>query len=85
MNAPVQGSSADMIKIAMIRIADRLKREGFAARMLLQVHDELIFNVPRTEVAALQTLVETEMKQALPLRVPVEVEMQAAENWSEAH
>lgn len=85
VNAPIQGTSADMIKIAMIRIADRLQKEGFAARMLLQVHDELIFNVPRAEVAALQTLVETEMKRALPLDVPIEVEMQAAENWSDAH
>lgn len=85
VNAPIQGTSADMIKIAMIRIADRLKKEGFAARMLLQVHDELIFNVPRAEVAALQALVEAEMKRALPLNVPIEVEMQAAENWSDAH
>lgn len=85
VNAPIQGTSADMIKIAMIRIADRLKKEGFAARMLLQVHDELIFNVPRAELDALQALVETEMKRALPLNVPIEVEMQAAENWSDAH
>ncbi|MDE5606727.1 MAG: DNA polymerase I [Bacteroidales bacterium] len=85
VNAPIQGTSADMIKLAMIRIAKRLKAEGFAAKMLLQVHDELIFNVPRAELAALQTLVETEMKQALPLEVPIEVEMQAAGNWSDAH
>ncbi|MDE7090516.1 MAG: DNA polymerase I [Bacteroidales bacterium] len=85
VNAPIQGTSADMIKLAMIRIAKRLKTEGFAAKMLLQVHDELIFNVPRTELAALQALVETEMKQALPLEVPIEVEMQAAANWSDAH
>lgn len=85
VNAPIQGTSADMIKLAMIRIAGRLKKEGFAARMLLQVHDELIFNVPRAELAALRDLVETEMKQALPLQVPIEVEMQAAENWSDAH
>lgn len=85
VNAPIQGTSADMIKLAMIRIARRLKREGFAAKMLLQVHDELIFNVPRAELAALQTLVETEMKQALPLEVPIEVDMQAAANWSDAH
>ncbi len=85
VNAPIQGTSADMIKLAMIRIAKRLKQEGFAAKMLLQVHDELIFNVPRAELAALQALVETEMKQALPLEVPIEVEMQAAGNWSDAH
>ena len=85
VNAPIQGTSADMIKLAMIRIAKRLKQEGFAAKMLLQVHDELIFNVPRGEEAALRALVETEMKQALPLEVPIEVEMQAAANWSDAH
>ncbi|MDE5703862.1 MAG: DNA polymerase I, partial [Bacteroidales bacterium] len=85
VNAPIQGTSADMIKIAMIRIAERLKKEGLAARMLLQVHDELIFNVPRYEVTALKNLVEDEMKRALPLEVPIEVEMQAAENWSDAH
>ena len=85
INAPIQGSSADMIKLAMIRIARRLRVEGFRAKMVLQVHDELIFNVPQEEVSALQTLVETEMKQALPLQVPIEVEMQTAENWSDAH
>ena len=85
INAPIQGSSADMIKLAMIRIARRLRTEGFKAKMVLQVHDELIFNVPQEEVSALQTLVETEMKQALPLQVPIEVEMQTAQNWSDAH
>lgn len=85
VNAPIQGSSADMIKLAMIRIARRLQAEGFKAKMVLQVHDELIFNVPQEEVEALKTLVETEMKQALPLQVPIEVEMQTAQNWSDAH
>ncbi len=82
-NAPIQGTSADMIKIAMIRIDKRMKDEGFAARMILQVHDELIFDVPKNELDRLRELVLAEMENALPLSVPVVVEAGWGDNWNE--
>lgn len=85
VNAPVQGSSADMIKVAMIAIDRRMRRENLKAKMILQVHDELVFDVPQNELPAMKTLVEEEMKNALPMRVPVEVEQNAADNWLDAH
>ncbi|MBD5397076.1 DNA polymerase I [bacterium] len=85
VNAPVQGSSADMIKVAMIAIDRRIRRENLKARMILQVHDELVFDVPQNELSAMKVLVEEEMKNALPMRVPVEVEQNAADNWLDAH
>jgi DNA polymerase-1 len=85
INAPVQGSAADMIKLAMISIQKRLVAEKFAAKMLLQVHDELIFEAPADEVERLSEMVQHEMQNALPLTVPVVVEIGAAENWLAAH
>ncbi|HRZ77119.1 MAG TPA: DNA polymerase I, partial [Bacteroidales bacterium] len=85
INAPIQGSSADMIKIAMIRIHEAMEREGLGSRMLLQVHDELVFDAPRAEVPHLAQLVEHHMKEAMPLKVPVVVEVKTGENWLEAH
>ena len=85
VNAPVQGSSADMIKVAMIAIDRRMRRENLKAKMILQVHDELVFDVPQNELPAMKALVEEEMKNALPMRVPVEVEQNAADNWLDAH
>ncbi len=82
-NAPIQGTSADMIKIAMIRIDKRMKDEGYAARMIMQVHDELIFDVPKEELEKLRELVLTEMEYALPLSVPVLVEAGWGDNWNE--
>jgi DNA polymerase I len=85
INTPVQGSAADMIKLAMIAIFRRLKEEKFASRMLLQVHDELLFEAPQQEIERLTNLVKTEMQNALPLSVPVEVEIGIGKNWLEAH
>ncbi|MBE0641220.1 MAG: DNA polymerase I, partial [Bacteroidales bacterium] len=85
INAPIQGSSADMIKIAMIRIHDAIQKEGMASRMVLQVHDELVFDALRSEVDHLGTLVERYMKEAIELRVPVLVDVKTGENWLEAH
>ncbi|MGI8906863.1 MAG: DNA polymerase I [Candidatus Sumerlaeaceae bacterium] len=82
-NAPIQGTSADMIKIAMINIHRRLKQEGFRTCMIMQVHDELVFDVPKTELDRLAELVQTEMQNALPLDVPVVVETGAGVNWNE--
>ena len=85
INAPIQGSAADMIKIAMIRIASDLEKEKMRSKMLLQVHDELIFDAHREEVEVLKKLVEARMKNAIPLKVPIEVGMGVGENWLEAH
>jgi DNA polymerase I len=86
INTPVQGTAADMIKIAMIRIHQEMKKGGFQAKMVLQVHDELVFDVPEGEVDSLRRLIMTEMKNALPnLRVPILVETGIGQNWLEAH
>ncbi|WP_411281494.1 DNA polymerase I [Gemmatimonas sp.] len=80
-NAPIQGSAADLIKIAMIRVHRSLAAEGLASRMLLQVHDELIFELPSAEQAALSTLVKREMESAAVLDVPLLVEMGVGDDW----
>jgi DNA polymerase I len=85
INAPIQGSSADMIKIAMIRIHNEFLRQGFKSRMILQVHDELVFDVHRSEIEAVKPVIREMMVNAIPLSVPVEVEMNTGENWLEAH
>ncbi|MCX6141390.1 MAG: DNA polymerase I [Candidatus Kapabacteria bacterium] len=86
INMPIQGTAADMMKLAMIRVHDRMKSEGFQALMMLQVHDELVFEAPESEVAALCSLVKEEMELALPLDlVPVIVETGTGISWYEAH
>ncbi|WP_442889270.1 DNA polymerase I [Congregicoccus parvus] len=85
INTPIQGSAADMIKIAMSLIHADLAREGLRSRLLLQVHDELLFDLFRPEEETLRTIVETRMKTALPLRVPMHVEIGIGSNWLEAH
>ncbi len=83
INTPVQGTAADMIKIAMVNIARRLKQSNLRARMILQIHDELIFTTPRNEAEALEALVTEEMENALPLSVPVRVNTCTGSNWAE--
>ncbi|MBU2650907.1 MAG: DNA polymerase I [Bacteroidetes bacterium] len=85
INAPIQGSSADMIKIAMIRIHQAIQDEKLQARMILQVHDELVFDTPLGEVERVTELTERLMKTAIPMKVPVEVEINTGRNWLEAH
>jgi DNA polymerase-1 len=85
INAPIQGSAADMIKIAMIKVEERLRKENLQSRMILQVHDELLFDVPKNEVQLLMELVKHEMETAMPLKVPVVVEAGSGKNWLEAH
>lgn len=80
-NSPIQGSAADLIKVAMIRIHEALATAGHASRMLLQVHDELVFECPPEEEAALRSLVEREMTGAVALRVPLVVDIGSGENW----
>ncbi len=85
INAPIQGSAADMIKMAMINIHHEFEKNKFRSRMLLQVHDELVFDTHRDEIETVKSIVADKMKHALPLTVPVEVEMGTGENWLEAH
>jgi len=85
INAPIQGSAADMIKIAMIDIHCEMKKRGLKSRMLLQVHDELVFEVHKDEMAELKPLVEKLMKSAMNVRVPIEVETGVGVNWLDAH
>lgn len=83
VNTPIQGTSADMIKLAMIRVARRMQREGVRAKMILQVHDELIFDVPSDEVEPMSALVREEMTGAMDLKVPIAVDVEVGQNWSE--
>ncbi|MFZ2285752.1 MAG: DNA polymerase I [Bacteroidales bacterium] len=85
INAPIQGSAADVIKIAMVRIASRLEKELPEAKMILQVHDELIFETDITSVERLRAMVSEEMKGAADLKVPLEVDTGTGNNWLEAH
>jgi DNA polymerase-1 len=85
INAPIQGSSADMIKIAMIGIHQELERLKMQSKMILQVHDELVFDAHLDELDALKAIVQNKMVNALPLSVPVIVEMNTGANWLEAH
>ncbi len=85
VNMPIQGTQADMIKIAMVRIQRRLGLEQLTSKMILQVHDELVFSVPVAEVDQVKPLVIEEMVKALPLNVPIEVDLNVADNWLDAH
>jgi DNA polymerase-1 len=85
INAPIQGSAADMIKIAMIRIHDEFQRKQLKSRMILQVHDELIFDAHRDETETVKSVVRECMQNAILMKVPIEVEMNTGANWLEAH
>ncbi len=86
INTPIQGTAADMIKIAMVNIHEVLKKGNFATKMILQVHDELIFDVPKDEVEKVKPIIEDRMKHAIPnLKVPILVELGTGKNWYEAH
>jgi DNA polymerase-1 len=85
INAPIQGSAADIIKIAMVRIYDRMQSESYRSRMILQVHDELIFEAYETEFERLREMVLHEMSNAVKLDVPLVVDWGKGKNWFEAH
>ncbi len=85
INMPIQGTAADMIKLAMVSIFSKLETEKMKSRMILQVHDELVFEAPKDELKTLEVLVREEMKNALKLSVPVEVEVGVGPNWLDAH
>jgi DNA polymerase-1 len=85
INAPIQGSAADMIKLAMINIHARLAKMNVGTKMLLQVHDELLFDVPKNELEEMTAVIKEEMEKAMPLKVPVVAEAGHGANWLEAH
>jgi DNA polymerase-1 len=85
VNAPIQGSAADIIKMAMIAVDHSMKYEKVQSKMILQVHDELVFDVHISEEERMQTLVKEAMENAIKLVVPMEVEWKIAQNWLEAH
>ncbi len=85
VNAPIQGSAADIIKIAMINIYEKLTNSDYKTKMLLQVHDELVFDVPNNELDAIKILIKTEMEAAYQMTVPLDVEVGLGQNWLEAH
>jgi DNA polymerase-1 len=85
INYPIQGSAADIIKAAMIRADRRIRAEGLKSRLIMQVHDELVFEVPEEELLRMEILVEEEMSQAVEMKVPLKVDISYGANWSEAH
>ena len=84
MNSPIQGTAADIIKIAMIRVHDRLRDEGLKSRLILQVHDELLIEAYEEEAAQVERILQEEMQQAASLRVALEIDMHRGKNWYEA-
>jgi DNA polymerase-1 len=85
VNSPIQGSAADIIKLAMITIFREMKKEVLKSKMIIQVHDELVFEVPVSEKEVMETLVRSGMEQAYPLHVPLTVDLRFGQNWNEAH
>ena len=85
INAPIQGSAADMIKVAMINIQNDISRLGLQGKMIMQVHDELVFDVPMNEIDSFKNIILERMKTAIQMRVPIEVEIGEGKNWLEAH
>ena len=84
LNAPIQGSAADIIKVAMLDVESALAEQGFSSRMLLQVHDELVFEVASGEAEAMEALVREKMGHAVDLTVPLEVSVGTGRSWHEA-
>ena len=85
VNAPIQGSAADIIKLAMINIHNRFEKEGFKSKMLLQVHDELVFDAHKEELEIIKPIIKYEMENAFKMNVPLDVEVGVGENWLQAH
>ena len=85
INAPIQGTSADIIKLAMINVDRRIKSEGLQSKMVLQIHDELVFDATVSEVARLEQIVREEMENVVELSIPLTVECNYGNNWLEAH
>ena len=85
VNAPIQGTAADIIKIAMVKLYNRLLKENLQSKMILQIHDELILNVPSMELERVKSIIKEEMQNAVKISVPLTVEAGVGDNWLEAH
>jgi DNA polymerase I len=85
VNTVIQGTAADIMKMAMLRVVRSMKEQGFLSKLLLQVHDELIFEVPTQEVAQMQVLVRQEMEHAVELSIPLRVSMEIGSSWGDLH
>ena len=85
MNSPIQGTAADLLKLSMIKVAGVLKEGGFATKMLLTVHDEIVFDMLKSEQDTVVPAITEAMQTALPMSVPIVVETGVGENWLEAH
>ena len=85
INATIQGSAADLIKVAMINIHNKLEKDNLKTKMILQVHDELVFEVVESELDKVEKIVKQEMENAIKLDVPVKVDIGVGKNWLEAH
>ncbi len=85
VNAPLQGSAADIIKVAMVNIHRRLIDEGLKSKMIMQVHDELVFEIPEGELDLMKRLVAEEMEGVVELKAPLVVDIGIGANWAEAH
>ncbi|MDE6677391.1 MAG: DNA polymerase I, partial [Clostridia bacterium] len=84
MNMPLQGSAADIIKIAMLRVANRIQTDGYEAKLVLQVHDELVLDAPETEAERAQAMLKEEMEKAISLKVPLIAEVSTGRSWYDA-
>ena len=85
INTPLQGTAADIIKVAMIRIQNRIEELGLSTKMIMQVHDELVFEVPEGELPTVIPLIQNEMEAVMELSVPLKVSIHSGKNWAEAH
>ena len=85
LNMPIQGTAADIIKLAMVNVAARLNKEGLAAKLILQVHDELIVECPEAEAEQVKTLLREEMENVVHLSVPLTAEAKSGRTWAQAH
>ncbi|NVM05141.1 MAG: DNA polymerase I, partial [Candidatus Helarchaeota archaeon] len=85
INAPIQGTAADMIKLAMINIYKKIKQKKMKTKMIIQIHDELVFELPESEIEPAKSIIKTEMENALKLSVPIKVDIDIGKNWLEAH
>ncbi|MCK4271050.1 DNA polymerase I, partial [bacterium] len=85
VNTPIQGTAADLIKVAMIEIDRELRGRGWQAKMIIQIHDELVFEIPKEELNQVSEMIRSKMENALSLKVPIKVDIGVGKNWYEAH
>jgi DNA polymerase-1 len=85
INSPLQGTAADIIKVAMIHIQNRIEELGLLIKMVMQVHDELVFEVPEEELQKALPMIQNEMETVMELSVPLRVSIHSGKNWAEAH